>query len=169
MKPMFNKKSNPRRRHAGEEGMLLIECLVYIALLFIVLNLAFAAWYRCSENSKRLNRNVDDVVLALQAGERWRDDIRAAMSITASGGSLELAQSNATVSYVFEGDAVLRRAKSGTPLVRFLSGIKSSQMRKDARSEVAAWNWQVQLAPRGAEHFAPFFAFEAVAQGDHAK
>ena len=36
--------------------MLLIECMVYLALLFIVLNLAFAAWFRCSDNSRRLNQ-----------------------------------------------------------------------------------------------------------------
>jgi hypothetical protein len=169
VKPMYNKKSKERVRCPRDSGMLLIECLVYIALLFIVLNLAFAAWFRCSENSKRLNQNVDDVVRVMQAGERWRDDIRVAMSITASGGSLELAQSNATVSYVFESNAVLRRAKSGAPLVRFLTGVKSSRMEKDARLEAGAWDWQVQLLARGAEHFAPFFAFEAVAAGDRQK
>jgi type II secretory pathway component PulJ len=36
--------------------MLLIECLVYMALLVVVLNLAFAAYNRCAENSKRLNQ-----------------------------------------------------------------------------------------------------------------
>jgi hypothetical protein len=143
--------------------MMLIECLVYMALLVVVLNLAYAAYYRCTENSKRLNNNVDDVVRSLQAGERWRDDIRAALAIEPSEDSLRVVQSNATVDYVFEGNAVWRRAKAGAPLVRFLPAVKSSRMERDARREVKAWSWKVELLHRGPpERFRPFFAFEAV-------
>jgi Tfp pilus assembly protein PilE len=146
-----------------EKGMLLIECLVYMALLVVVLNLAYAAYYRCAENSKRLNNNVDDVVRALQAGERWRDDIRAAMAITPSEDSLRLVQSNATVDYVFHGNAVWRRAKAGAPLARFLPAVKSSRMEPDARRTVTAWSWKVELLTHGGpERFRPFFTFEAV-------
>jgi Tfp pilus assembly protein PilE len=143
--------------------MLLIECLVYIALLFVVLDLAYAAYNRCAENSKRLNQNVDDVVRALQAGERWRDDIRAALAIDSAEDTLRLVQSNATVDYVFDGHAVWRRAGATAPLARFLPGVKSSRMEKDARREVTAWSWKVELLTRGApERFRPFFTFEAV-------
>jgi type II secretory pathway component PulJ len=146
--------------------MLLIECLVYLALLVVVLNLAFAAYNRCADNSKRLNRQVDDVVRVLQAGELWRDDIRAALSITASEDSLRLVQSNATVDYVFESDSVWRRAKDGASLARFLPAVKSSRMEKDARREVTAWSWKVELLTRGAPgRFRPFFTFEAVPSG----
>jgi Tfp pilus assembly protein PilE len=155
-----------RRTDRREQGMLLIECLVYMTLLVVVLDLAYAAFYRCAENSKRLNQNVDDVVRAMQAGEHWRDDIRAAMSITTAENSLRLVQSNATVDYVFDGDAVWRRAKAGAPLARFLPGVKSSRMETDARREVTAWSWKVELLARGApERFRPFFTFEAVPSG----
>jgi type II secretory pathway component PulJ len=143
--------------------MFLLECLVYIALLAVVMDLAYAAYYRCAENSQHLNQNVDDVVRALQAGEHWRDDIRAARAINESENALQLVQSNATVDYVFEGNALWRRAKAGDPLLRFLPGVKSSRMEKDARREVTAWRWQVELLTRGAPgRFRPFFAFEAV-------
>jgi hypothetical protein len=143
--------------------MLLIECLVYVFLLFVVLNLAFAAYYRCAQNSKRLNQNVDDVVRVLQAGEHWRDDIRAALAIDSSPDSLRLVQSNATVDYVFDGNAVWRRARDGDPMTRFLPAVKSSRMEKDARRQVTAWSWKVELLTHGAqERFRPFFTFEAV-------
>jgi Flp pilus assembly protein TadB len=146
--------------------MLLMECLVYMALLAVVLDLAYAAYYRCAENSQRLNQNVDDVVRALQAGEHWRDDIRAAMSITPSADSLRLVQSNATVEYVFDGNAVWRRPMAGAPLARFLPAVKSSRMESDARRLVTAWSWKVELLSRGApERFRPFFTFEAVPSG----
>jgi Tfp pilus assembly protein PilE len=159
-----------RRNPGGEQGALLIECLVYMALLVVVLNLAFAAYNHCADNSKRLNQNVDDVVRALQAGERWRDDIRAALAVDASEDSLRLVQSNATVDYRFDGHAVWRRAGAGAPLTRFLPAVKSSRMEKDARREVTAWSWKVELLTRGApEHCRPFFTFEAVPSGPPSK
>jgi Tfp pilus assembly protein PilE len=155
---------------ARQQGMMLIECLVYLALLVVVLDLAFAAYHRCAENSKCLNNNVDDVVRALQAGERWRDDIRAATAIEPSEDSLRLVQSNATVDYMFDGNAVWRRAKAGAPLARFLTAVKSSRMETDARREVTAWRWKVELLTRGApERFRPFFTFEAVPLGTQTK
>jgi hypothetical protein len=150
--------------------MLLIECLVYLALLVIFLNLAYATYDRCAGNSKRLGQNVDDLVRALQAGERWRDDIRAALKVTSSVDSLRLVQSNTTVDYVFEGNAVWRRAKAGDPLARFLPAVKSSRMETDARREVTAWSWKVELLTRGPpERYRPFFAFEAVPSSPQTK
>jgi hypothetical protein len=155
-----------QRNRRREQGLLLGECLVYMALLVVVLNLAVLAYNRCAANSKRLDRNVDDVVRALQAGERWRDDIRAALAVDASEDSLRLTQSNATVDYVFDGHAVWRRANAGAPLARFLPAVKLSRMEKDVRRQVTAWSWKVELLTRGApERFRPFFTFEAVPSG----
>jgi Tfp pilus assembly protein PilE len=146
--------------------MLLIECLMYMALLVVILGLAYAAYDRCAENSKRLNSNVDDVVRALQAGERWRDDIRAALAVTTAEDSLHMVQSNATVDYMFDGNAVWRRAGAGAPLARFLPAVKSSRMETDARQLVTAWRWKVELLTRGVpERCRPFFTFEAVPSG----
>jgi len=150
--------------------MLLIESLTYMTLLVVVLGLAYGAYYRCAENSKRLNNNVDDVVRALQAGERWRDDIRAATAIEPAEDSLRLVQSNATVDYMFDGNAVWRRANAGAPLARFLPAVKSSRMEPDARREVTAWSWKVELVTLAEpERFRPFFTFEAVPSAVHTK
>jgi hypothetical protein len=150
--------------------MLLTECLVYMALLVVVLGLAYEAYYRCEENSKRLNQNVDDIVRVLQAGELWREDIRTAQAVTASEASLRLAQSNATVEYVFEGNAVWRRAGGQVAPARFLPGVKASRMEKDERRHVTAWRWEVELASREkAPRYRPFFTFEAVPGGGGTK
>jgi hypothetical protein len=69
--------------------------------------------------------------------------------------SLRLVQSNATVDYVFDGHAVWRRAGAGAPLARFLPAVKSSRMEKDARREVTAWSWKVELLTRGAPERLP--------------
>src|SRR5208282_6578610 len=137
-------RPEPRR----QSGMLLMECLVYMFLLVIILGLAYEAYYRCADNSKRLNQNVDDIVRALQAGESWRDDIRAALEVTPAADSLRLVQSNATVDYVFDQNAVWRRAGKGAPLARFLPAVKASRMEKDERHHVTAWRWVVELSTR---------------------
>src|SRR5215470_16859351 len=63
-------------RHRG--GYLLVECLVYIAVLAVVMGVAFSAFYRCLSSWRDLARNTDDIARVLKAGEIWRADIRAA-------------------------------------------------------------------------------------------
>ena len=57
---------------------MLVDCLVYLAIWVVVVGLAFSAFYRCMSYSKNLARNADDIARALKAGERWREDVRAA-------------------------------------------------------------------------------------------
>ena len=65
-------------RPGGECGIMLVDCLMYIALLAVILTLTFAAFYRANENAKNLAQNSADIVRALNVGERWREDVRAA-------------------------------------------------------------------------------------------
>jgi Tfp pilus assembly protein PilE len=62
-------------------GYTLIECITYIAVLLLLLNAAFASYYRCELNAANLRRNADDILRALHAGERWRADIRATIAM----------------------------------------------------------------------------------------
>jgi Tfp pilus assembly protein PilE len=64
----------------SERGYSLIECLVYIAVLAVVLNLSFVAYYRYEQHTRSLRRNADDITRALRAGERWREDVRTAIA-----------------------------------------------------------------------------------------
>ena len=61
-----------------QQGIMLVDCLVYLAIWVVVVGLAFSAFYRCLSYSKNLARNGDDIARALKAGERWREDVRAA-------------------------------------------------------------------------------------------
>ena len=44
----------------SERGYTLIECLVYIAVLVVVLNLSFDAYYRYNQHTQNLRQNADD-------------------------------------------------------------------------------------------------------------
>src|ERR1700689_2092772 len=66
--------SRPRR----QAGILLVECLVYIAVFAILLGIGTATFYFCWDHSKALIYATDDIASALRAGELWRADVRAA-------------------------------------------------------------------------------------------
>ena len=42
----------------GRRGIMLVDCLMYIALLAVILTLTFAAFYRANENSRNLAQNA---------------------------------------------------------------------------------------------------------------
>lgn len=155
-------------RPASRRGFTLIECLVYIGVLAVVFGLAYAAFYRCWDNSLGVRRNAEDIERALQAGERWRADVRLATApITVEQTNheqlLRIPQRDGAVRYLFSNGAVQRRAGSEAPWMNVLAKVKSSRMEADARPYVRAWRWELELPVyhKGAQ-LRPLFTFEAV-------
>jgi Tfp pilus assembly protein PilE len=144
-------------------GYLLLELLVFLALMAVILGLAFSAYYRCADNAKRLQENAADILATVQAGERWRDDIRLARETTIDPDGLKLIQAADTVEYRFEHDAIWRHSAQTGRTICLLSKVKTSTMRPEARRQVSAWRWEVELQSRKAPpYLRPFFTFEAV-------
>jgi hypothetical protein len=149
----------------------MVEMLVYIGVLAVVLGLAYAALYRCMNNSVVLRYNAEDITRALDAGERWRADIRAAgtnLQLEASSDEqiLQLPGSRQNVAYRFSGDTLFRRVGSG-PWVSILGRVKHSSMEPDVRRNVTAWRWELELEPRSKAtikpgRVRPLFTFLAV-------
>jgi len=154
-------------------GYLLIEALAYIAVLFVVLGVAFTALYRCMDHSIALRRNADDISRALHAGERWRADVRAAgtrtwIETTNQEPVLHLEGPRGDAAYRFADDTVFRRLGNG-PWTRLLTNVKSSAMEPDRRQSVTAWRWELELKPRvkgvvKPSRIRPLFTFLAVPQ-----
>jgi hypothetical protein len=155
----------PRVRSQG--GVLLVECLVYIAVFAILLGLGTAAFYFCWDHSKALIYATDDVESALRAGERWRTDIRSAtgnisVATTANGEMLRIPEMEKEIVYRFESGEVRRQMASSDFSELLLPKVKTSQMKLDARGEVRAWRWELELAQRRREtHLPLLFTFEA--------
>jgi hypothetical protein len=151
-------------------GFLLIDCLVYIALLLLLMTLAFAAFYRTLDNSKSLNRNAADIARALQAGERWRADVRAATAqprLEEAGGEslLHLPRANGEVLYTFRTGAVLRKDTASTNATwePVLLDVKSSRLVPEPRQRVRGWRWELELASvNKTQRMRPLFTFQAV-------
>jgi len=164
---------HPFRRRSGEYAYLLTEALVYIGLIFVLLGVAYAGVYRFIDNSVVLRRNAEDISRALHAGERWRADFRSAgpgiqIETTPEGQVLHLATPRGEISYTAHDGAVFRRV-SGSPWVPLLKAVRTSSMQPDARLNVTAWRWDLELQPQTkgaikAGRVRPLFVFLAVPQ-----
>lgn len=155
-----------RARH----GMMLIECLVYMAVFVVLLGLGTLALYRSLDNMRALRSNADDIARALNAGELWRDDIRSAtgpIHIVGSGQIIEIPHSHLEISYKFTGTEVLRGTGTDKAWQVLLPKVRHSLMAVDARPHVIAWRWELELqtSSRANIHVRPLFTFLAVPEG----
>src|SRR5439155_17314082 len=136
----------------GGAAYMMIECLVYIGVLFALLGVGYAAMYRCITNSVALRRNADDISSALHAGERWRADLRSAagpirVQTSASEQVILFSAAQGELAYRFATNAVFRRVGQH-PWVRQLERVKASDMQADPRQSVTPWRWELELQPR---------------------
>jgi len=172
-------RSEMKTRHAkepgqrGREGISLIECLAYIGLVVVITGAAYSMFDHLSDSSRTLNRAAADIVRALDAGERWRDDLHAASGsvrlseIGGGGQRLTIPQTAGDIVYEYRDNTLWRQAGGETNLQLWLAGVKTSAMIADATERVKAWRWELELQTRthapGGPQLKPLFTFEAVA------
>lgn len=146
------------------QAYTLIECITYIAVLIVVLNVAFASYYRCQLNAANLRRNADDITRALRAGERWRADIRKAVgSPRSTSGRVIIPQRDGDVTYEVADGTVWRQTTQSR--IAILKQVKNSVMQTEVRGQVHAWRWELELAtPQKAVQMRPLFTFEAAGE-----
>ncbi|HUB87209.1 MAG TPA: hypothetical protein VMB22_04910 [Verrucomicrobiae bacterium] len=158
--------SNSKTRRAG--GMMLIECLVYIAVFAVLLGVGTAAFYEFWDNSNILRHRTDEISAALRAGEMWRADVRGAVGKievqTSSGGAqVKIPQHNGALFYRLDSNTLWRATPAANAWVPVLHNVKSSQMETENRAGVQAWRWELELAPFRSRAKTPLeFSFEAV-------
>jgi hypothetical protein len=155
--------SNARR----VAGIMLIECLVYIAVFAILTSIGFAAFYLCWDQSKALIYATDDIGSALRTGERWRSDIRAATGTISietnnAGELLRIPHGKDVVFYSFHNGAIRRKLASKPAPELVFARVNTSQMCLETREGVTAWRWELELPLRRPETQLPLlFTFEA--------
>jgi hypothetical protein len=155
-------------QHARESAAyLLVEYLIYIALLAVIMEIAFGAFYRSLGGSRDLHRNSKQILQALQAGETWRADLRQAVSTPAiitdeQFTAFEIPTAGGRVVYLFDHKAVWRQLGE-TPPRQLVGAVKASFFAQDQRQHVTAWTWEVELATKKkVVHLRPLFTFRAV-------
>lgn len=164
------------KRVCKREAFSLIECLMYITLLALVMALGYTAMYRSMDASTGLRRNASDITQALNAGERWREDVRAATQtprvekISNDEILLHIQQANAEVVYRFSSNSVTRRVGSAD-WAPALEHVSKSTFVSEPRQKVTAWKWEVELQPyrKSLTRLQPLFTFLAVPVGTQTK
>jgi hypothetical protein len=161
-------KLRPQISHAvGRSGILLIECLIYLAVFVILLGGATTVFYFCWDHSKALIYTTDDISSVLRAGERWRAGVRAAtgkisVETTEAGEVVKIPAGKREILYRFDSGEISRQIASENFSQLLLPKVKKSQMKLDARGDVAAWRWELELTERRKEIHLPLrFTFEA--------
>jgi Tfp pilus assembly protein FimT len=155
--------SPPRRR----AGVLLIECVTYIAVFAILLGLGTAAFFLCWNHSEAFIYATDDITGALHAGERWRADVRHAtgpITVAESDGgqTVRMPQAQAVVAYRFADGKVCREIPALQQSQVVLRTVNASHMTGETRGGVRAWRWELDLKVRRTEtHLPLLFTFEA--------
>jgi type II secretory pathway pseudopilin PulG len=148
-----------------QSGVSLIETLIYMAVLVVVLTMAFLGYGRFSDQSRRLQNVTMDIGQAVDAGERWREDVRRAtgeIEADTEKGELRIPQNSLEVVYRFSENQVER--KTGGTFLPLLKNVKASSMQRTERQHVTAWRWELELNTRGKNaKLQPLFQFEAVA------
>lgn len=166
-------RARPLNRQRRQAGLMLEECLVYLSIWMVVSGLAFAAYYRVLDNTTRLRRNAADIARAVNAGERWRQDVRQSPGpvrlIVVDGAveqALHLPRGSEETIYFFTGTNVLRRTREDAPWTVALAGVKSSQMIHERRGPIQTLRWEVELTVGLKKPIVqPLFTFLAVAPG----
>jgi hypothetical protein len=159
-----NRRSLPS---SAKHAFSLIECLVYIGVLFALMGAAYIALFRCIANSVALRRNADDISHVLHIGERWRADVRSVngnirLETTNLLRIASLPTSKGQIIYCFATNTV-SRSYNGGPWSQLLTNVASSTMSADARQTVTAWKWELELVPGNhSSRFRPLFTFAAL-------
>lgn len=154
------------RKARPAAGILLIECLVYMAVFAVLTGVGMATFYFCWNTTQGVVRETDDIGAALRAGERWRADVRhaqgnIAVASSADGQTLRIPGSQGAVIYHFEAGKIRREAPRLAPQW-VLSKVKASEMTHELRGGVGAWRWELELSElRSNMHLPLVFTFEA--------
>lgn len=150
-----------------EAGILLVECIVYCAVVMVIFALALAAFNRMAVRTGELQRNTHDIERVLKAGELWRKDVRTATApcrFEAGDEFIAFVIPQGTNEIVYSNDGTnIHRRVSLSPWQVTVAGVKQSRFELDLRENVAAWRWEIELAQRQkVTRVKPLFTFLAV-------
>lgn len=150
----------------NRRGFTLLEAITYVLILTVVLTLAYPAFHKCQRGSRDLQRNANDILQTVRAGERWRQDVRAATGpIRVEAGIFVIPQRTGNITYSVTSNQLRRTAGERKPIT-VLTNVKTTTMQTDRRELVTAYRWDVELISHvKTTRVRPQFSFVAVPDG----
>ena len=138
-----------------------------LALLSLVLGFAYALFDEGWKNEKKFRRNAEQIIQTTNAGERWRENIRAAtgplrVEETESGTVLHIPRGKSEVAYRFSQNGIWMRTGLGDDWKLVLDRVRKSEMLIEPRQRVQTARWEIELASyEQRRRVQPFFTFLA--------
>lgn len=156
------------RPSQAQRGVTLIECIVYLGLLFLIAGFVTQAYYQLLEHSVHMKQRADQIARLLQVGEHWRREIREATGPihhvpTPGGYQLHIPRNNTEIIYSFHHGTLSRKENVDELPAVLAARIPHSEMIRDQRGSVTAWRWEIELpSRRQIARVRPHFTFQAV-------
>ncbi len=149
------------KKHTKKYFML-IEALVYIAVLAMLLALSYQVFYKSLTGTRLLGRAGDDIVKVSQIGDKWRDEIRGAESVNYKDGILSISKKDGEAFYSMKDGTLQYRVKDGKWRTLY-DRIVKCEFSEPPQDGFTAWEMLVELkSDRKKAKVRPLFSFTAV-------
>ena len=151
-------------------GVSLIECLVYIAVLGVLISVGGFTAAKAWDAHRALNRGANDIHRAMNAGERWRAEVRSAVrplevAAAVSNAVCRIPTAAGMIEYQLAEGTLQRREGTDGAWLDVLPRVRASAMSVVYQSGVTACRWELELEPAHKRAWQrPLFTFTAVPQ-----
>lgn len=158
----------PRPSTPLRSGLSLIECLVYIAVLGVLLSVGGLTAAKAWDAHRALSRNANDIHRAMNAGERWRQEVRHAIrpiefNSTHSHALCRITTASGLVEYQVADGTLQRREGEHGAWLNVLPRVRTSEMSVTNLHGVSACRWELAMEPAHKRaRLQPLFTFTAV-------
>jgi hypothetical protein len=160
-------KLNCQRRR--DTGMSLDQCLVYISVLGVILCISGMSVGKAWDAHRAISRSANDIQRAVNAGERWRQEIRSAlrppeMCTIEAQPALRITTAQGVIEYRQCAGTLQRRDGVNGAWLVALHRVRDSQMLALTSTPAPAWRWELEMEPAHKRaRLRPLFTFTAVA------
>lgn len=158
------------RSGRSREGTTLIECLIYIAVVTMLLGMGISLLSKMIGFHRDLERNAADIARCLNAGERWRADLRRATGPVRTfrdgrNDMMEIPTGEEHVLYRYDQYHLWRHTTDTSVPILALKELTRCEFIQEARSHTKTWRWEVELRTlKRVVNVQPRFTFLAVSQ-----
>jgi Tfp pilus assembly protein FimT len=155
-------------RHFRQQAITLIECMVYLAVLGVLLSVGGFTAAKAWDAQRALDRNAQDIQRALNIGERWRAEIRGATRPveaipTEDNTRVRIVTVTNVIEYQFASGTLQRRSGENACWLDVLPRVRASHMQRVTEDGVTAWRWELEMEPaHKRSKLRPRFTFTAV-------
>jgi len=146
-----------------QRGFTFIEVMVYTIVVAVVFSMGLHSYVKSQQFSGALTLAARQTMMIIQAGERWRNDIRLAVEDpVVEDGVFCIVQPSNVVKYRFYGGCVERFLEGELDWCVILYNVAASEMSRQDRNHTTCWIWELEVEKNREQKHPAFYTFMAV-------